>query len=226
MTEQTTNIPKMRFKLGELNELKFMLSIKGSTSDQAAAQPKIRFLVTEAKTGMAMCFPMEKLEEGVVGVNIPALVGVFQEGADYTGQVEVIVGNRWFNPTTIGLVFEREMKVEAVPILTEENQKKIMVEELQENLKPEQEDDGFSGVIRSEAQASELTKPKFQVNQEALGVLFSEPKLHRSKSTAPNSNAKSLSKKPSSSLSSFGNQQQLKNRLKSMIFEACSELEE
>jgi hypothetical protein len=217
MTEQT-KIPKMRVKLGEQNELKFMLSIKGSTSDPAATQPKIRFMITEAKTGMSVCFPMERLEEGTVGVTIPGLQGVFREGADYTGQVEVIVGNRWFNPTTVGLVFEKEMEVEAAPILTEET--KVAVEDLQESAGlGEETEDEFSAVIKPTPKP--VKKPS-AVNEGALlDVLFSEenPKPKPSPK-APAIPQKAVAKPVDPSVA------KMKNHLKSMISEAWSELEE
>ena len=118
-------IPRMAVKLGEVNELKFRLSIKGSTSDPEAREPKVRFMVTETKTGLSVCFPMEVKEEGVVKVMIPSLPGIFRENTEYTGNVEVIVGSRWFNPTTVGLVFEQDMEVEASPVLSEQETAKL-----------------------------------------------------------------------------------------------------
>lgn len=214
MTE--TKIPKMRVKLGEQNELKFMLSIKGSTSDPAATQPKIRFMITEAKTGMSVCFPMERLEEGTVGVTIPGLQGVFQEGADYTGQVEVIVGNRWFNPATVGLVFEKEMEVEAAPILTEET--KVAVEDLQESASPEGEDE-FSAVIKP---TPKPVKQKSVVNESALlDVLFSEEKPKPVAKPAPPSQKPAPTPQKKTVDPSLT---KMKNSLKSMISEAWSDI--
>lgn len=211
MAEQT-KIPKMRVKLGEQNELKFMLSIKGSTSDPATAQPKIRFMITEAKTGMSVCFPMERLEEGTVGVNIPAINGIFKEGVEYAGQVEVIVGNRYFTPTSIGLVFEKEMEVEAAPILTEET--KVAVEDLQEAVEPEEE---FMTVIKKPELPK--AKPKPVVHEgAALDILFSEPAPVKRK--APASVKTPAPQKPQADPSVT----KMKNRLKSMISEAWSDI--
>jgi len=215
MTEQT-KIPKMRVKLGEQNELKFMLSIKGSTSDPAATQPKIRFMITEVKTGMSVCFPMERLEEGTVGVIIPDLQGVFREGTDYTGQVEVIVGNRWFNPTTVGLVFEKEMEVEAAPILTEET--KVAVEDLQESAGFGEEDE-FSAVIKP---APKPAKKQPVVNEGALlDVLFSEEKSKTKPVSTPSPKAPAPQKPQTPVDPSV---MKMKNSLKSMISEAWSDI--
>lgn len=213
MTEQT-KIPKMRVKLGEQNELKFMLSIKGSTSDPTATQPKIRFMVTEAKTGMSVCFPMERLEEGLVGVTLPALNGVFKENAEYTGQVEVIVGNRYFTPTTVGLVFEKEMEVEAAPILTEET--KVAVEDLQESAGlGEETENEFSTVIKPTPKPE---KKRPVVNEGALlDVLFSEEKPKAKPAFTPSPKTP-VTKPINPSVA------KMKNSLKSMISEAWGDI--
>jgi len=207
MTEQT-KIPKMRVKLGEQNDLKFMLSIKGSTSDPTTVQPTLRFVITDAKTGISVGFPMKQLEGDIVGVIIPDLQGLFQEGVDYTGQLEVIVGSRWFNPVTVGLVFEREVKVEAVPILTKGT--KVSVEDLQEAVGAEDE---FSSIIKP------TSKPNPVVNErELLDVLFTDKKETKIQS-APQS-------QPARKRSILNPRlAKLKKNLKTLISEAWCELE-
>jgi hypothetical protein len=70
--DEQTKTPRMRVKLGELNKLKFALSIKASTSDSTISKPEFRFLIRDPENSMSLCFPMEKTEEGdVVSVAIP-----------------------------------------------------------------------------------------------------------------------------------------------------------
>jgi len=217
-----TKIPKMKVRLGEENELKFSLSIKGSTSDASATQPRIRFMVTETKTGTSVCFPMSKLEEGTMGVTIPDLPHVFKEGAEYTGQVEVIVGNRWFNPTTVGLVFEREMKVEAAPLLEEETNPRLRVEDLQEALEGSEGEDEFASFIKPEPTPAKKKSHAPLDEEMARGVLFTEKPLVPAKpARAPSVAVQTPVKKPMDS-----GLQKVKNNLKSMISEAWDELAE
>lgn len=206
MNEKTT--PKMRVRLGEDNELRFSLSIKGSISDATAAKPKVRFMVTETKTGTSICFPMENLGEGTMGVKIPNIPHIFKEGIEYLGQVEVIVGNRWFAPTTVGLVFERELKVEATPILSESPQ---------ETPREEEEEEEFSSFIKPEPKAA--TKRSSLVEGMALDILFSEKPIQQASVTPPSPQVQAPVKKPVN----LG-LQKIKNNLKSMINEAWNEM--
>lgn len=202
--EMNNKTPKMRVKLGELNELKFKLSIKGSTSDPDATEPRVRFLVTEKQTGISICLPME-LNEGLVKVTLPNLPGIFRENSEYTGNVEVIVGSRYFNPTTVGLVFERDMEVQAAPIFSEENHP-LAVEELQEGKPQPEHEDEFSSVIKPEPKKFVKGSGKFDETM-MKGVIFTEKQVQ----------------KPVVLNASM---QKTKNYLKSLIEEAWEELEE
>lgn len=193
----------MRVKLGESNELKFMLSIKGSTSDPNAAHPLIRFMVTETKTGMSLCFPMQNIDENMVGVTIPDIPAIFREDADYTGKVEVIVGNRYFTPTQVGLVFEREMEVEAAPMLAEAD----YVPEAEE---PEE----FDAVIKPSRGAPVSSTL-------ARSIVFNEKKTVVQ--APPVAAPRPAPKKPVAPVDP--KKQQLKNKLKSLLVESWNELE-
>lgn len=207
--EMNNKIPKMRVKLGELNELKFKLSIKGSTSDPDAIEPKIRFLITEKQTGMSVCLPME-MNEGLVKVTLPNLPGVFRENSEYTGNVEVIVGSRYFNPTTVGLVFEREMEVEAAPIFSEES-RQLSVEELQEKKPQYESEDELSSVIKPNPTKSVKGFDETMMKS----VIFTEKQVQKPVIAIP--------KKP---IVVNATMQKTKNYLKAMIAEAWEELEE
>jgi hypothetical protein len=165
-------------------------------------------MITEAKTGMSVGLPMKRLEEGTVGVIIPDMQGMFQEGVDYTGQLEVIVGSRWFNPVTVGLVFERDVKVEATPILSKET--KAAVKPIQEAVGAENKP---SPVINP------TPKPKSMVNEKALlNALFSDKKRTK---IQPGTQPQLVRKQPPLNPKLA----KLKNNLKSMITEAWNELE-
>ncbi|TXH11347.1 MAG: hypothetical protein E6R04_01855 [Spirochaetes bacterium] len=131
-----SNNPKLKAKLGKANDLEFLLSIKGTSSDPMAVQPQIRFHLKEESGPYGLLFPMERMDGEKVKVTIPGDLPFVQEGKVYTGIVEVNLGNRLFTPTTVNIVFEKEMEVIALPILEDEEQeeqieeKKIELEEM------------------------------------------------------------------------------------------------
>lgn len=121
MTNDNNN-PKLILKLDELNDVKFKLLINGSASDPNQTKVVTRFVVTEESSGTSWMFPLARreddVEDSVFGAVIPRMPNnVFSENKEYSGKVEVIVGGRYFNPTTVGIAFERQMSVETVPML-------------------------------------------------------------------------------------------------------------
>src|SRR5574337_2120516 len=88
-------------------------------------------------------FPLESREEGYFGTKMPIKSSIFNEGNGYTGKVEVIVSGRYFDPTSVNVVFERKLEVEASPVVSEsestENSEELLREEaaLSDIIKPE-----------------------------------------------------------------------------------------
>jgi hypothetical protein len=129
-----SNNPKLKVKLDKANELEFLLSIKGTSSDPMAVQPVVKFHLKEEKSEFGLVFPMERVDGEKVKVTIPGTLPYFAEGKNYTGIVEVNLGNRLFMPTTVDIIFERELEVIALPILEKEEPKpeepKLQLEEI------------------------------------------------------------------------------------------------
>jgi hypothetical protein len=109
----TDTRPKFTLNLNETNSLGFTMSIEGSSSDIDATSPEFRFVLAEQSGEKAWLYPMEKDEEGDMVVSIPS-ESIFSENKDYVGQVEVILGNHYFIPTTVDIEFIKPLKVEAV----------------------------------------------------------------------------------------------------------------
>src|SRR5574337_1552637 len=187
MTETTnTNnkTPKMVLKLDEDNSVKFKLSIQGTVSDPSQTHTNVRFVVSENKTGIAWMFPLTKGdEENLFKTTIPQKMGsVFSETKEYTGRVEVIVGGRYFNPTTVNIAFERELRVEATPVLSEEQARDEESEDIFGVLKPAEP--SHAKVLKEKKAslptdilfAKEQTKPKPEPKQQPKPVVESSPK--------------------------------------------------
>lgn len=129
-----SNNPKLKAKLGKTNELEFLLSIKGTSSDPMAIKPEVRFHLKEEKGSFGLIFPMDRVDNEKVKVALPGDLPYFAEGKTYIGVVEVNLGNRLFAPTTVNIIFEKEPEVIALPIFEKEEpvvteQEKIDLEE-------------------------------------------------------------------------------------------------
>lgn len=106
---------KLTLNLNEQNELAFKISIEGSSSDIQATKPKIRFLVSEAGGEAGWVYPTRRSDDGFVIVNIPNSE-MFSEDKDYTGKLEVILGNHYFVPTEVDMEFIKPLKIEAAVV--------------------------------------------------------------------------------------------------------------
>lgn len=126
-----SNNPKLKAKLGKANDLEFLLSIKGTSSDPMAVQPEVRFHLKEQNGGFGLLFPMERVDGEKVKVTIPGDLPYFNEGKVYTGIVEVNLGNRLFTPTTVNIVFEKELEVVALPSLVKEEEEEPAEEKIE-----------------------------------------------------------------------------------------------
>lgn len=112
--------PKFQLNLNETNSLGFTLTIEGSTTNADTSKPEFRFVLSENGNARSWLYPMTKDEDGDVVVQIPS-EGMFSEKKSYTGQVEVILDNHYFTPTTIDIEFTRPLKVEAAISIKKSN---------------------------------------------------------------------------------------------------------
>lgn len=219
MSEQ--KLPKMRVKLGELNELQFSLSIKGSTSDPSSTKPRIRFLVSEIgnEEGITYSFPVADFEEGILKVNIPPLQNVFDAKKEYLGKIEVRLGNRWFEPSQVILLFEQDIKIESEPLVEETTKKEHPYQDnvLLDILFSPRESSTIKEVKHAPVEAS-------TVNSSDIATSVIQTK------TAPQIQSKSfsdiLSKPLPVSLLAAKEKNKTKSQLKQMITEAWTALEQ
>jgi hypothetical protein len=105
--------PKFTLNLNEVNTLGFALTIEGSSSDVDSTSPVFRFVLSERNGEKAWLYPMYRDDDGDIAVSIPTETH-FLENKTYHGQVEVVLGNHYFVPTTVDIEFIKPLKVEAV----------------------------------------------------------------------------------------------------------------
>ncbi len=147
----------INLNLDEVNELQFSLSIKGSVNEQETKSPSIRFSIVESSTNFAFSFPATKIENDMVNISIPEMKNVFKENVEYKGKLEVFVGSRYFNPTTVNIAFKKSLQVEAKIVDTSTALKKV-------NVLTEEFTD-IESIIKP---APTVRTPKVQVDQKIL----------------------------------------------------------
>jgi len=95
----------VQFSLDEEQEIMFKLSVRGSTSDMSNITPTIRFLISEKQGSIAVGLPAKPTENGHVVVVIPPLKALFSESKEYVGKLEIIIGRKYFAPTSMNIRF-------------------------------------------------------------------------------------------------------------------------
>lgn len=125
---------KITLKLDESNDLKFKMSVQGSTSEPGATKPLVRFVLTEKDnpSAMGLIFPVLSSEGDTITFSIPALSGVVRVGTTYSGKVEVLIGSRFFVPVSMDVVFTKNLTVEVVPVKEEKESQLDVVDLLSE----------------------------------------------------------------------------------------------
>lgn len=110
---------KFEINILEENEIEFGLKIEGSDSELNSTKPKVRFAITEEKSGKGWFFLTEKnAKNGNFIATIPVLKGLVTESGKYHGKLEIILGNKYFTPTEVDIQFIEPLKVESVIVST------------------------------------------------------------------------------------------------------------
>lgn len=149
---------KLSLNLNEENELTFKILIEGTTTDANINKPNIRFALTEkGNKQKAWLYQTKKDDDGNVVVSISGEKHL-SEKKEYVGQLEVILGNHYFVPTTVDIEFIRPLKVEAAVVV-----KNPTLQEGNKNL-------GDAGVTVSSSPAAVRTKVKGKKASNAVKV--------------------------------------------------------
>lgn len=107
-------VDKFEINLLEENEIEFGVKIEGTDSELGASKPKVRFTITEEKSGKGWIFITEKNEKNNFVATIPSLKGTVSESENYKGKLEIILGNKYFTPTEVDVKFIEPLKIESV----------------------------------------------------------------------------------------------------------------
>lgn len=170
-------LPKLELNLNEENDIGFSLKIVGTDKDIGASKPKIRFTITEAKTGRGWIFNAEKgdceNDDNGIHVTIPDMksCGVM-EGEKYDGKLEVIMGTRFFTPTEVDIEFIEPLKVEAA--ITTKSSSETLKEDKSEP-EPEIVKEEFS--VESEIDSVIVKKKQPELVEKPAPVALKEEKI-------------------------------------------------
>jgi len=176
--------------LDEDNKIEFGIAVRGTTSNLVGA-PSVRFIISEKRGGMAVVLPakLSATSNDSMVVNIPPLKHVFSENQEYVGKIEIIVGDKYFSPTSMDISFTKALEIEtATPVSVRQGRtsspKPAMVMEHQrvnesevEELSAEtlyDEDIDFDSVLKPELVAR--PKKSGETNLAAAKALWEERK--------------------------------------------------
>lgn len=142
----------VKLNFGELNELNFSYSIKGTTLEKLDSEKNFQFFLIDEENNKHV-FPIESLDSGRMKVSIPAS-SELKENTEYRGVLEVTVGTRIFHPLTIPIVFE-STKIEVQ-----------LLSETPDNTKEEIDFYEFNEAVLKQALFSEKKEPPKPIKME------------------------------------------------------------
>ena len=136
----------MKLSLDRENVLEFNVDIQGYANTSTTNPPQVRLFLEQKNIGFCMS---AKKDNKTYSVVIPEMKNVIEAGV-CDARMEVIIDNKYFVPWESKIEFDREVKVEAAPIIKKEPQPDVSVQVrpiIKEEPKPEPE----KPVIKEEA---------------------------------------------------------------------------
>ena len=141
----------MKLSLDRENILEFNVDIQGYGNNSITKPPKVRMILEQNELG----FCVDATKEGkTYSVIIPEMKNVMESGLCDV-RMEVIIDNKFFVPWESQIEFDREVKVEAAPIIREKPQPDVSVQ-VKPVIKEESEPEPEKPVVKEEL----VPKPK------------------------------------------------------------------
>ena len=106
----------MKLSLDRENILEFNVDIQGYANTSTTKSPKVRMILEQKSMGFCMVATKEDKTYSVV---IPEMKNIMESGI-CEARMEVIIDNKYFVPWESQIEFDREVKVEAAPIVKSE----------------------------------------------------------------------------------------------------------
>ena len=114
----------MKLSLDRENILEFNVDIQGYANTSTTKAPKVRMILEQKNMGFCMAATKEDKTYSIV---IPEMKNIMESGM-CEARMEVIIENKYFVPWESQIEFDKEVKVEATPIVREEPQPDMSVQ--------------------------------------------------------------------------------------------------
>ena len=114
----------MKLSLDRENILEFNVDIQGYANTSTTKAPKVRMILEQKNMGFCM---VATKEDKTYSIIIPEMKNIMESGI-CEARMEVIIDNKYFVPWESQIEFDREVKVEAAPIIRNEPQPNVSVQ--------------------------------------------------------------------------------------------------
>ena len=148
----------MKLSLDRENILEFNVDIQGYANTSTTKVPKVRMILEQKNMGFCM---VATKEDKTYSVIIPEMKNIMESGICEV-RMEVIIDNKYFVPWESQIEFDREVKVEAAPIIREEPQPDVSVQ-VKPIIKEEPKPEPVKSVVKEEAPPKPKKKPAIQL---------------------------------------------------------------
>jgi len=114
----------MKLSLDRENILEFNVDIQGYANTSTSKEPQVRLFLEQKNIGFCMA---AKKDNKTYSVVIPEMKDIMESGI-CDARMEVIIDNKYFVPWESKIEFDREVKVEAAPVIKKEPQSDVSVQ--------------------------------------------------------------------------------------------------
>ncbi len=165
----------IKLSLDRENILEFNVDIQGYANTSTNKTPQVRMVLEQKNIGFCMS---AKKEDKSYSVIIPEMKNILEAGV-CDARMEVIIENKYFVPWESKIEFDREVKVEAAPVVKKEPHPNVSVQVkpiIKEEPKPEpakpvvKEDTIPKPKKRNGIQLIVDNKPKKKIRKESRSV--------------------------------------------------------
>ena len=146
----------IKLSLDRENVLEFNVEIQGYANTSMTKAPQVRLFLEQKNIGFCIA---AKKDNNTYSVVIPEMKNIIESGV-CDARMEVIIDNKYFVPWESQIEFDREVKVEAAPIIRNEPQPNVSVQ-----VKPviKEEPEPEKPVIKEEAPPKPKKKATLQL---------------------------------------------------------------
>ena len=114
----------IKLSLDRENTLEFNVDIQGYAHDRPSSEPQVRLFLEQKNMGF--CLPAKK-DNNSYSIVIPEMKNIMESGV-CDARMEIIIDNKYFVPWESQIEFDKEVKVEASPIIKSAPEPSISVQ--------------------------------------------------------------------------------------------------